>query len=85
MLATTLEWAVRARVLGCVRSSGEKLPPSYFYDPTEDPDRERGELLRCLMPRAGKRRETKKYKQYYWAPFVVGRGRARTWDVDWEE
>ena len=85
MLATTLEWAVRARVLGCVRSSGEKLPPSYFYDPIEDPDRERGELFRCLMPRAGKRRETKKYKQYYWAPVVVGRGRARTWDVDWEE
>ena len=85
MLATTLEWAVRARVLGCVRSSGEKLPPSYFYDPTEDPDRERGELLRCLMPRAGKRRETMKYKQYYWAPVVVGRGRTRTWDVDWEE
>ena len=85
VLATTLGWAVRARVLGCVRSSGEALPPSYFYDPTEDPDRERAELLRCLMPRAGKRRETMKYKQYYWAPVVVGRGRTRTWDVDWEE
>jgi hypothetical protein len=85
VLAKTLEWAVRAHVLGCVRSSGEALPPSYFYDPTEDPDRERGEILRCLMPRAGKRRETKKYKQYYWAPVVVGRGRTRTWDVDWEE
>jgi len=84
-LATTLRWAVHARVLGCVRSSGEALPPSYFYDPTMDPDRERGELLRCLMPRAGKRRETMKYKQYYWAPVVVGRGRTRTWDVDWEE
>ncbi|KAH9055425.1 hypothetical protein EDB87DRAFT_1579827 [Lactarius vividus] len=85
MLAMTLRWAVHARVLGCVRSSGEALPPSYFYDPTMDPDRERGELLRCLMPRAGKRRETMKYKQYYWAPVVVGRGRTRTWDVDWEE
>ena len=85
VLATTLKWAVQARVLGCVRSSGEALPPSYFYDPTMDPDRERGELLRCLMPRAGKRRETMKYKQYYWAPVVVGRGRTRTWDVDWEE
>lgn len=84
-LATTLSWAVRARVLGCVRSSGEALPPSYFYDPTMDPDCERGELLRCLMPRAGKRRETMKYKQYYWAPVVVGRGRTSTWDVDWEE
>ncbi|KAH9023581.1 hypothetical protein EDB83DRAFT_1989682 [Lactarius deliciosus] len=85
MLATTLRWAVHARVLGCVRSSGEALPPSYFYDPTMDPDHERGDLLRCLMPRAGKRRETMKYKQYYWAPVVVGRGRTGTWDVDWEE
>ena len=85
VLATTLKWAVQARVLGCVRSSGEALPPSYFYDPAMDPDRERGEVLRYLMPRAGKRRETMKYKQYYWAPVVVGRGRTRTWDVDWEE
>jgi hypothetical protein len=85
VLTTTVAWAVRARILGCVRSSGEALPPSYFYDPATDPDRERGELLRCLMPRAGKRRETMKYKQYYWAPVVVGRGRTRTWDVDWEE
>ncbi|KAH9957852.1 hypothetical protein BGW80DRAFT_1449671 [Lactifluus volemus] len=84
-LTSTLAWAVRARILGCVRSSGEALPPSYFYDPAADPDRERGELLQCLMPRAGKRRETMKYKQYYWAPVVVGRGRTRTWDVDWEE
>ncbi|KAH9961517.1 hypothetical protein BC827DRAFT_322929 [Russula dissimulans] len=84
-LTSTLAWAVRSRILGCVRSSGEALPPSYFYDHAADPDRERGELLRCLMPRAGKRRETMKYKQYYWAPVVVGRGRTRTWDVDWEE
>lgn len=85
VITSTLDWAVRSRILGCVRSSGEALPPSYFYDPATDPDRERGELLRCLMPRAGKRRETMKYKQYYWAPVVVGRGRTRTWDVDWEE
>lgn len=85
LITSTLAWAVRSRILGCVRSSGEALPPSYFYDPAADPDRERGELLRCLMPRAGKRRETMKYKQYYWAPVVVGRGRTRTWDVDWEE
>lgn len=85
VLTSTLTWAVRSRILGCVRSSGEAVPPSYFYDPAEDPDRERGDLLRCLMPRAGKRRETMKYKQYYWAPVVVGRGRTRTWDVDWEE
>ena len=84
-LTSTVAWAVHARILGCVRSSGEALPPSYFYDPAADPDRERGELLRCLMPRAGKRRETMKYKQYYWAPVVVGRGRTRRWDVDWEE
>ncbi|KAI0268010.1 hypothetical protein BGY98DRAFT_1020890 [Russula aff. rugulosa BPL654] len=85
VLTSTLTWAVRSRILGCVRSSGEAVPPSYFYDPAVDPDRERGDLLRCLMPRAGKRRETMKYKQYYWAPVVVGRGRTRTWDVDWEE
>ena len=84
-LTSTLTWAVRSRILGCVRSSGEAVPPSYFYDPATDPDRERGDLLRCLMPRAGKRREPMKYKQYYWAPVVVGRGRTRTWDVDWEE
>lgn len=85
VLTSTLTWAVRSRILGCVRSSGEAVPPSYFYDPAADPDRERGDLLRCLMPRAGKRRETMKYKQYYWAPVVVGRGRTRAWDVDWEE
>jgi len=85
VLTSTLTWAVHSRVLGCVRSSGEAVPPSYFYDPAADPDRERGDLLRCLMPRAGKRRETMKYKQYYWAPVVVGRGRTSTWDVDWEE
>ena len=85
VLTSTLTWAVHSRILGCVRSSGEAVPPSYFYDPAVDPDHERGELLRCLMPRAGKRRETMKYKQYYWAPVVVGRGRTRTWDVDWEE
>ncbi|KAI0293276.1 hypothetical protein BC826DRAFT_392003 [Russula brevipes] len=85
VLTSTLAWAVRSRILGCVHSSGEALPPSYFYDPATDPDCERGELLRCLMPRAGKRRETMKYKQYYWAPVVVGRGRTRTWDVDWDE
>ena len=85
VLTSTLTWAVHSRILGCVRSSGEAVPPSYFYDPAADPDRERGDLLRCLMPRAGKRRETMKYKQYYWAPVVVGRGRTRTWDVDWEE
>ena len=85
VLTATLAWAVSARILGCVSSSGESLPPSYFYDPDADPDRERGELLRCLMPRAGKRRETMKYKQYYWAPVVVGRKSTRTWDVDWEE
>ncbi|KAI9455194.1 hypothetical protein F5148DRAFT_398918 [Russula earlei] len=85
VIASTLAWAVRSRILGCVRSSGEALPPTYFYDPASDPDRERGELLKCLMPRAGKRRETMKYKQYYWAPVVVGRGRTSAWDVDWEE
>ena len=85
VVTSTLTSAVRSRVLGCVRSSGEAVPPSCFYDPDADPDRERGDHVRCLMPRAGKRRETMKYKQYYWAPVVVGRGRTRTWDVDWEE
>jgi hypothetical protein len=60
-------------------------PSSYFYDPAADPVRERGELLRCLMPRAGKRRDTMEYKQYYWASVIVGRGRTKRWDVDWEE
>ncbi|KAI0267063.1 hypothetical protein BC834DRAFT_842762 [Gloeopeniophorella convolvens] len=85
-LRATLAWAVRARVLGRVRCDAGADEWMYFYDADADPDAERGAVLRCLMPRAGKRRETMKYKQYYWAPVVVGRGRgARTWDVDWEE
>ncbi|KAL0956965.1 hypothetical protein HGRIS_003065 [Hohenbuehelia grisea] len=44
------------------------LEAQWFYVPEMDPDQERATLLRSLMPRAGKRSETKKYKQYYYRP-----------------
>lgn len=37
---------------------------------------ERASLIRSMMPRAGKRSETKKYKQYYWRPL----GKISRWD-----
>ncbi|KAA1472782.1 hypothetical protein DENSPDRAFT_839147 [Dentipellis sp. KUC8613] len=65
---SVLEWGVRRRVFGRIESSGESLPPSYFYLAALDPDRERGALLATLAPRPAKRAETMKYKQYYWRP-----------------
>lgn len=58
VLTTTLAWAVSVRILGWVRLSGESRSSSYFYDPAADSDRERGALLRYLIPRPGKRQET---------------------------
>jgi hypothetical protein len=40
----------------------------FFYVPDNDPDTERASLIQLTMPGAGKRNETKKYKQYYWKP-----------------
>ena len=36
--------------------------------PERDTDQERAALISSMMPRAAKRSETKKYKQYYFQP-----------------
>ncbi|PFH47266.1 hypothetical protein AMATHDRAFT_68074 [Amanita thiersii Skay4041] len=60
-------------VFGKVESSGKDdcdrpLEPQWFYVPELDEDQERATLIRSMMPRPGKRSETKKYKQYYYRP-----------------
>lgn len=47
---------------------GRPLEPQWFYVPEMDEDQERATLIRSMMPRPGKRNETKKYKQYYYRP-----------------
>ncbi|KAG2355000.1 hypothetical protein BDR07DRAFT_1242354, partial [Suillus spraguei] len=47
-------------------TDGEKQA-RWFYVSERDEDRERAELLKELMPKQ-KRNETKKFKQYYYAP-----------------
>lgn len=59
----------------CLRST---FPPSYFYNASSDPDSDRAALLTSLMPRPNKRKETMKYKQYYWAPVTLPSGGAST-------
>ncbi|TFY81084.1 hypothetical protein EWM64_g2925 [Hericium alpestre] len=68
LVQEVLDWGVRRGVFGKIKSSGESLPPSYFYLASLDPDRERGALMSALAPRPAKRAETMKYKQYYWRP-----------------
>ena len=48
--------------------SAHILEAKWFYVPERDPDQERAAIIRNMMPRAGKRSETKKYKQYYYQP-----------------
>ncbi|KAG5640299.1 hypothetical protein DXG03_009328 [Asterophora parasitica] len=48
--------------------SDRPLEAQWFYVPELDGDQERATLIRSMMPRAGKRSETKKYKQYYYRP-----------------
>ncbi|KAF9462359.1 hypothetical protein BDZ94DRAFT_738869 [Collybia nuda] len=60
-------------VFGKVESSGKDdsdrpLEAQWFYVPEADDDQERATLIRSMMPRPGKRSETKKYKQYYYRP-----------------
>jgi hypothetical protein len=60
-------------VFGKVESSGKDradrpLEAQWFYVPELDTDQERAAVIRAMMPRPGKRSETKKYKQYYWRP-----------------
>ncbi|KAF9076871.1 hypothetical protein BDP27DRAFT_1312734 [Rhodocollybia butyracea] len=71
-----IESAERCGMFGMVESSFRNdpraLPPPFssrfFYVPDKDPDTERASLIQLTMPGAGKRSETKKYKQYYWKP-----------------
>jgi len=44
------------------------LEAKWFYVPERDLDQERAMLISNMMPRAAKRTETKKYKQYYYQP-----------------
>jgi len=62
-------------VFGKVESSGKDdadrpLESHWFYVPERDPDQERATIIRSMMPRPGKRSETKKYKQYYYQPLA---------------
>ncbi|KAI0796159.1 hypothetical protein C8Q75DRAFT_364124 [Abortiporus biennis] len=61
-------------------SSHSALEAQWFYVPERDPDGERAEVIKSMMPRAGKRNETKKYKQYYWRPL----GKVSRWDSEGE-
>ncbi|KIM78857.1 hypothetical protein PILCRDRAFT_10796 [Piloderma croceum F 1598] len=60
-------------VFGKVESSfkdetDRALEAKWFYVPERDVDQERASLISSMMPRAAKRTETKKYKQYYYQP-----------------
>ncbi|KZP34208.1 hypothetical protein FIBSPDRAFT_1035296 [Athelia psychrophila] len=48
--------------------SDRALEAKWFYVPERDADQERATLISSMMPRAAKRTETKKYKQYYFQP-----------------
>lgn len=48
--------------------SDRALEAKWFYVPERDVDQERATLISSMMPRAAKRTETKKYKQYYYQP-----------------
>lgn len=48
--------------------SDRPLEAQWFYVPELDEDQERATLIKSMMPRPGKRNETKKYKQYYYRP-----------------
>ncbi|KAF8893587.1 hypothetical protein BD779DRAFT_1060122 [Infundibulicybe gibba] len=48
--------------------SDRPLEAQWFYVPELDEDQDRATLIRSMMPRPGKRSETKKYKQYYYRP-----------------
>jgi hypothetical protein len=91
-----LAWATPRGLFEAMRSSGDGLPPTFFYLPAADWDRERADTYAALGGR-GTRAVKRAYKQYYWKPVVLPRagGRARRtttddevkrgWDVDWEE
>ncbi|KAK2460191.1 hypothetical protein APHAL10511_007782 [Amanita phalloides] len=81
-----LEGGVAGRgsgLFGKVESSGKDdrgrpLEPQWFYVPEMDEDQERAALIKSMMPRPGKRNETKKYKQYYYRPLH----KLSRWDLE---
>ena len=53
----------------CTQDDSDRaLVAKWFYVPENDADQERATLISSMMPRAAKRTETKKYKQYYYQP-----------------
>lgn len=93
-----LLWGAARGIFELVPSSGDALPPAFFYIPDADWNKERSGLHSALggrVARAGKRA----YKQYYWKPVVLPRGGGgrssrkrdqedevrKGWEVDWEE
>ena len=93
-----LLWGAARGIFELIPSSGDAIPPTFFYIPDADWNTERSGLHSALggrVARAGKRA----YKQYYWKPVVLPRGGGgrssrrrdqedevrRGWEVDWEE
>lgn len=56
------------RYLTLQDDSNRALEAKWFYVPENDTDQDRATLISSMMPRAAKRTETKKYKQYYYQP-----------------
>jgi len=56
-------------------AASRKLENQYFYNPENDPDQARAEILREMVPK--KRGVTKQHRQYYFAP--VGKNSTK-WD-----
>ncbi|KAI0318838.1 hypothetical protein OF83DRAFT_1170719 [Amylostereum chailletii] len=99
-LSAVLAWGIQRGLFGELASSGDSVPPTYFYLPAADWDRARAGLWEAMGGR-GKRAVARGYKQYYWQPVVLPRGGRRRakgkgteeggasasagWEVDWEE
>ncbi|KAH9838998.1 uncharacterized protein C8Q71DRAFT_704280 [Rhodofomes roseus] len=66
------------KVESSVKDTDHQLEAQWFYVPEKDEDQERATLIRSMMPRPGKRSETKKSKQYYWRPL----GKISKWDPE---
>ncbi|EPS93020.1 hypothetical protein FOMPIDRAFT_1136964 [Fomitopsis schrenkii] len=66
------------KVENTIRDMDHQLEAQWFYVPEKDEDEERATLIRSMMPRPGKRNETKKSKQYYWRPL----GKISRWDPE---
>jgi hypothetical protein len=93
-----LAWGAERGLFEALPSSGDALPPTWFYLPGADWDKERAGTHAALGGRSA-RKARRGYKQYYWKPVVLprtGAGRRRAgregeedmekgWDVDWEE